>query len=282
MAEVLKGLPVAKEINEKTQANIKVLKDAGITPKLAILRVGEKGDDIYYENAAVKKCLQLGIDVLQVHLEDTVSQKKLEDELETLNSDPSVHGILILRPLPNHLDDGRIAELIDPQKDVDGISPMSLYGVFAGENRGFVPCTARACMEMLKFYNIPVQGKKAVVIGRSLVIGKPAAMLLLKENATVTVCHSRTEDIDDIIRSGDIVISCAGKIGMVNEKCVRPGQVVIDVSMNTGSDGKMTGDADFDAVSQIVEAITPVPGGVGTMTTAIMLNNVTHAAMAQI
>ena len=282
MAEVLKGLPVAKEINEKTQANIKVLKDAGITPKLAILRVGEKGDDIYYENAAVKKCLQLGIDVLQVHLEDTVSQKKLEDELETLNSDSSVHGILILRPLPSHLDDGRIAELIDPQKDVDGISPMSLYGVFAGENRGFVPCTARACMEMLKFYNIPVQGKKAVVIGRSLVIGKPAAMLLLKENATVTVCHSRTEVIDDIIRSGDIVISCAGKIGMVNEKCVRPGQVVIDVSMNTGSDGKMTGDADFDAVSQIVEAITPVPGGVGTMTTAIMLNNVTHAAMAQI
>ncbi len=282
MAEVLKGLPVAKEINEKTQANIKVLKDAGITPKLAILRVGEKGDDIYYENAAVKKCLQLGIDVLQVHLEDTVSQKKLEDELETLNSDSSVHGILILRPLPNHLDDGRIAELIDPQKDVDGISPMSLYGVFAGENRGFVPCTARACMEMLKFYNIPVQGKKAVVIGRSLVIGKPAAMLLLKENATVTVCHSRTEVIDDIIRSGDIVISCAGKIGMVNEKCVRPGQVVIDVSMNTGSDGKMTGDADFDAVSQIVEAITPVPGGVGTMTTAIMLNNVTHAAMAKI
>ena len=282
MAEILKGMPVAKEINEKTQANIKVLKDAGITPKLAILRVGEKGDDIYYENAAVKKCLQLGIDVLQVHLEDTVSQKKLEDELETLNSDSSVHGILILRPLPNHLDDGRIAELIDPQKDVDGISPMSLYGVFAGENRGFVPCTARACMEMLKFYNIPVQGKKAVVIGRSLVIGKPAAMLLLKENATVTVCHSRTEDIDDIIRSGDIVISCAGKIGMVNEKCVRPGQVVIDVSMNTGSDGKMTGDADFDAVSQIVEAITPVPGGVGTMTTAIMLNNVTHAAMAQI
>lgn len=282
MAEVLKGLPVAKEINEKTQANIKVLKDAGITPKLAILRVGEKGDDIYYENAAVKKCLQLGIDVLQVHLEDTVSQKKLEDELETLNSDSSVHAILILRPLPNHLDDGRIAELIDPQKDIDGISPMSLYGVFAGENRGFVPCTARACMEMLKFYNIPVQGKKAVVIGRSLVIGKPAAMLLLKENATVTVCHSRTEVIDDIIRSGDIVISCAGKIGMVNEKCVRPGQVVIDVSMNTGSDGKMTGDADFDAVSQIVEAITPVPGGVGTMTTAIMLNNVTHAAMAQI
>lgn len=282
MAEVLKGLPVTKEINEKTQANIKVLKDAGITPKLAILRVGEKGDDIYYENAAVKKCLQLGIDVLQVHLEDTVSQKKLEDELETLNSDSSVHAILILRPLPNHLDDGRIAELIDPQKDVDGISPMSLYGVFAGENRGFVPCTARACMEMLKFYNIPVQGKKAVVIGRSLVIGKPAAMLLLKENATVTVCHSRTEDIDDIIRSGDIVISCAGKIGMVNEKCVRPGQVVIDVSMNTGSDGKTTGDADFDAVSQIVEAITPVPGGVGTMTTAIMLNNVTHAAMAQI
>ena len=282
MAEVLKGLPVAKEINEKTQVNIKVLKDAGITPKLAILRVGEKGDDIYYENAAVKKCLQLGIDVLQVHLEDTVSQKKLEDELETLNLDSSVHGILILRPLPSHLDDGRIAELIDPQKDVDGISPMSLYGVFAGENRGFVPCTARACMEMLKFYNIPVQGKKAVVIGRSLVIGKPAAMLLLKENATVTVCHSRTEDIDDIIRSGDIVISCAGKIGMVNEKCVRPGQVVIDVSMNTGSDGKTTGDADFDAVSQIVEAITPVPGGVGTMTTAIMLNNVTHAAMAQI
>ena len=282
MAEVLKGLPVAKEINEKTQANIKVLKDAGITPKLAILRVGEKGDDIYYENAAVKKCLQLGIDVLQVHLEDTVSQKKLEDELETLNSDSSVHAILILRPLPSHLDDGRIAELIDPKKDVDGISPMSLYGVFAGENRGFVPCTARACMEMLKFYNIPVQGKKAVVIGRSLVIGKPAAMLLLKENATVTVCHSRTEDIDDIIRSGDIVISCAGKIGMINEKCVRPGQVVIDVSMNTGSDGKMTGDADFDAVSQIVEAITPVPGGVGTMTTAIMLNNVTHAAMAKI
>ena len=279
MANLLKGVPVAKSINADSERMIEALKGQGITPKLSIVRVGDKEDDIYYENAAAKRCAALGVCCELIHFASNVTQELLEDEVKRLNSDDSVSGVLILRPLPAHIDSDRISELLCPDKDVDGITPFSLYCVFSGQNGGFVPCTARACLETLKYYGIPLSGKRAVVIGRSLVIGKPVSMLLLKENATVTVCHTKTVDLYKITREADIIVTSAGKVKSLTERYVSGGQTVIDVSMNTDDDGNICGDADFPAVSEIVDNITPVPGGIGSVTTAILINNTVKAAL---
>lgn len=279
MANLMKGLPVARIINQETGEKIEILRNSGIIPKLAIVRVGDKDDDVYYENSAVKRCGTLGIDTELCHLSEGVSQSELEAEIIRLNEDPLIHGVLILRPLPKHIDDGKISRLLAPEKDVDGITPHALYNVFSGQGYGFVPCTAKSCIEILKYYIGDLSGKNAVVIGRSLVIGKPVAMLLLSENATVTICHTKTKNLADITKRADIIITSAGSAGSLTEKHVSSGQFVIDVGMNTDSNGNMCGDADFEKVSDVVDSITPVPGGVGSVTTAVLLNNVVRSAM---
>ena len=278
MAQLLKGAEVVSALNETIQADVTALLSRGVTPKLAILRVGDKPDDLAYERGAMKRAETVGVAVRQIALPQTVSQEELLAEIETINSDESIHGCLMLRPLPKHIDDLRAREALLPEKDIDGITEGSLAGVFTGTKRGFPPCTAQACMEILRHYQIDLTGKNAIVIGRSLVIGKPVAMMLLGQNATVTICHTKTKDMPALTKRADILIVAAGKPGVVGAEYVSAGQIVLDVGINFNAEGKMTGDADFAAVEPIVGAITPVPGGVGTVTTSVLMAHVVEAA----
>ncbi len=278
MAQLLKGAEVVSALNETIQADVTALLLRGVTPTLAILRVGDKPDDLAYERGAMKRAETVGVAVRQIALPQTVSQEELLAEIEKINSDESIHGCLMLRPLPKHIDDLRAREALLPEKDIDGITEGSLAGVFTGTKRGFPPCTAQACMEILRHYQIDLAGKNAVVIGRSLVIGKPVAMMLLGQNATVTICHTKTKDMPALTKRADILIVAAGKPGVVGAEYVSAGQIVLDVGINFNAEGKMTGDADFAAVEPIVGAITPVPGGVGTVTTSVLMAHVVEAA----
>ena len=278
MAQLLKGAEVVSALNETIQADVTALLSRGVTPTLAILRVGDKPDDLAYERGAMKRAETVGVAVRQIALPQTVSQEELLAEIEKINSDESIHGCLMLRPLPKHIDDLRAREALLPEKDIDGITEGSLAGVFTGTKRGFPPCTAQACMEILRHYQIDLAGKNTVVIGRSLVIGKPVAMMLLGQNATVTICHTKTKDMPALTKRADILIVAAGKPGVVGAEYVSAGQIVLDVGINFNAEGKMTGDADFAAVEPIVGAITPVPGGVGTVTTSVLMAHVVEAA----
>ena len=278
MAQLLKGAEVVSALNETIQADVAALLSRGVTPTLAILRVGDKPDDLAYERGAMKRAETVGVVVRQIALPQTVSQEELLAEIEKINSDESIHGCLMLRPLPKHIDDLRAREALLPEKDIDGITEGSLAGVFTGTKRGFPPCTAQACMEILRHYQIDLAGKNAIVIGRSLVIGKPVAMMLLGQNATVTICHTKTKDMPALTKRADILIVAAGKPGVVGAEYVSAGQIVLDVGINFNAEGKMTGDADFAAVEPIVGAITPVPGGVGTVTTSVLMAHVVEAA----
>lgn len=277
MAVELKGAPVAAAIDERSRAGIAALAEKGITPMLALVRVGEREDDIAYENGAVKRCERVGVAYQKVTLPENVSQETLLTEIYKLNRDASVHGVLLFLPLPKRFDGGAVRAALAPEKDIDGVTEGSLAGVFTGSGRGFAPCTAQACVEILDYYGIDCKGKKAVVVGRSLVIGKPVSMLLLDRNATVTVCHTKTVDLPAVVREAEIVIAAAGKPKVVGSECFSAGQAVIDVGINF-VDGSMYGDADFDAASKTVAAITPVPGGVGTVTTSVLVNHVVEAA----
>ncbi|MEA4914381.1 MAG: tetrahydrofolate dehydrogenase/cyclohydrolase catalytic domain-containing protein [Christensenella sp.] len=278
MAQLLKGAEVVSALNETIQTDVAALLSRGVTPTLAILRVGDKPDDLAYERGAMKRAETVGVAVRQIALPQTVSQEELLAEIEKINSDESIHGCLMLRPLPKHIDDLRAREALLPDKDIDGITEGSLAGVFTGTKRGFPPCTAQACMEILRHYQIDLAGKNAVVIGRSLVIGKPVAMMLLGQNATVTICHTKTKDMPALTIRADILIVAAGKPGVVGAEYVSAGQIVLDVGINFDASGKMTGDVDFAAVEPIVGAITPVPGGVGTVTTSVLMAHVVEAA----
>lgn len=240
--------------------------------------MGEREEDLAYERGALKRCEKTGIEVRQVVLPENVSQEALIASVEELNRDGSVHGVLVFCPLPGHLDEAAVRCALDPKKDVDGITDSSLLTVFTGRGEGYPPCTAAACMEILEHYGYAPEGKRAVVVGRSLVIGKPAAMLLIAKNATVTVCHTKTADLPAECSRADILIAAAGRAGAVGADCVSPGQVVIDVGINIGAGGDMCGDADFDAVEPVVAAITPVPGGVGAVTTSVLVSHVVKAA----
>ncbi|MCD8149212.1 MAG: bifunctional 5,10-methylenetetrahydrofolate dehydrogenase/5,10-methenyltetrahydrofolate cyclohydrolase [Clostridiales bacterium] len=279
MAKVLKGKPVADRMNEESIAQVEQLRGNGIQPTLAILRVGARVDDISYERGAMKRCDAVGVAVKNVVLPEDVSQEALMEELEQLNKDCNVHGILVFRPLPKHLDEEAVRLAMDPAKDVDGITDGSLAGVFTNTPVGFCPCTAQAALEILDYYGVECSGKRAVVIGRSLVVGRPAAMLLMHKNATVTICHTRTEDMPSVTKEADIVIACAGKMEAIDAKYFRPGQMVIDVGIGfSEAKGKLCGDVDYDVVEPIVNAITPVPGGVGSVTTAVLVKHVVEAA----
>jgi methylenetetrahydrofolate dehydrogenase (NADP+)/methenyltetrahydrofolate cyclohydrolase len=278
MAELLKGAPVAEALNVKMKAATESLKASGITPTLAILRVGEKSGDISYEKGAVKRCEAVGAAVRAIALPETASQDELLGEIDKLNGDSGVHGILIFRPLPEHIDDEAVRRALAADKDVDGITDGSLAAVMSGKGTGFYPCTAQACMEILDYYGIECKSARATVIGASLVVGLPTAVLLTNRFATVTSCHIFTKDVLTPSRGAEILISAAGKAGLVGKAHVSPGQIVIDVGINFTSDGKMVGDVAFDEVEPIVKAITPVPGGVGAVTTSVLVSHVVEAA----
>lgn len=279
MAKRLLGKEVTAALNEKIKANVAALQEKGITPTLGIVRVGEREDDLSYERGAVKRCETLGVACEKFLLPADVSQERLMEVIDQVNADDRIHGVLIFRPLPKHLDEAAVIRALAPEKDVDGITDGSMVGVFAGTDQGFPPCTPQACIEILDHYGIDCTGKKAVVVGRSLVVGKPAAMMLLKKNATVTVCHTRTVDMPSVVKEADIVIVAAGRAGVVTADYVSPGQIVIDVGINVNEEGKLCGDVAFDQVESIVDAITPVPGGVGSVTTSVLVGHVVEAAM---
>ena len=278
MAKQLLGKEVTAEMNARLQGKVAALREKGMIPCLMIIRVGERPDDIAYEKGAAKRAETIGVDVTKVLLPADVSQEELLKTIDGANKDKDVHGVLLLRPLPKHIDDDMVRAALSPDKDVDGITDGSLAGVFTGEDKGFPPCTAHACMEILDHYDIDCTGKKAVVIGRSLVVGKPAAMMLLAKNATVTVCHTRTKDMPAVCKEADILIAAAGRAGVVGKEYFSPGQTVIDVGINFTEDGRMTGDVKFDEAAEIVGAVTPVPGGVGTVTTSVLIGHVVAAA----
>lgn len=280
MASILKGAPVADAINERSKASIAELSERGIFPTLALVRIGSREDDIAYENGAVKRCDKVGVKVKNVILPEDISQNQLIEAIEDLNKDSSVHGILVFMPLPKHLDGEAVRRALLPEKDVDGITTGSLAGVFTGSGEGYPPCTSQACIEILDYYGIDCKGKRTVVVGRSLVVGKPVSMLLMAKNATVTICHTKTVDMPSVTKNAEIIIAAAGKAKALAAEYLSEGQTVIDVGINF-ADGKMCGDVDFDAAQAIVGAITPVPGGVGTVTTSVLVNHVVEAAIRQ-
>ena len=279
MAEVLKGMPVAKAISEELKARSEALQAKGVTPTLAIFRVGERDDDLSYERGAMKRAEQTGVAVKNVVLPADVDSETFFKALDDLNHDKNVHGILMFRPLPKQLDGEKARQMLAPEKDVDGCTDGSLAGVFANAKVGFPPCTAQAAMEILKFYGIDPKGKKAAVIGRSLVIGRPVAMMLMHANATVTICHTRTVDVPSITKEADIVIAASGQMESVGAEYVSEGQTVIDVGIGWNeAKGKLCGDVRFEEAEPVVAAITPVPGGVGSVTTAVLCKHVIEAA----
>lgn len=280
MEKILKGKIVADAIDEDLLKRTPALYERGIVPALAIVRVGENPSDIAYENGAVKKAKKLGLQPEKYICPADIAQEDLIQVIKAINQDEKIHGILLLQPLPKSIDADAVRNTLSPEKDLDCISDASLARLFLGSGEGFAPCTAEACIEILKFNNIDIKGKKAVVIGRSLVIGKPVAMMLLKENATITICHTRTEDRDlkDLCQGADIIIAAAGHAGTLTAGMVSPGQTIIDVGINFDDEGKMLGDVDYEPVSGIVGSITPVPGGVGSVTTTLLMKHLVEAA----
>ena len=279
MAELLKGKPVADDICAGLEPRIGALRAENVVPTLAIIRVGNREDDLAYERSIEKRFAALGLDVVKTALDENCTQGELIAALEAANEDETIHGCLMFRPLPTTLDETAACNALAPEKDVDGITPGSLYGVFADKPVGFPPCTAEACVKLLEHYEKPLEGANVTVIGRSLVIGRPVAMLLQAKNATVTMCHTRTRDLRDACAGADIVIAAAGKAGVVDDLVVSDGHSVVDVGINWDAEAnKLVGDAAFDAVEPIVDAITPVPGGVGSVTTAVLAEHVVRAA----
>lgn len=282
MEKILKGKPVADAITEDIRNRSDILREKGKIPTLAIVRVGENPADMAYERGSMKRSEKAGVYVERILLPEDVNTEQLVATVEKLNEDDAIDGVLIFSPLPKHIDEDKVRNILAAEKDVDGIGDRAMAGVYSGQSIGYSPCTAQACIEILKHYNIPIKGKKATIIGRSLIIGKPVAMMLMKEHATITVCHTRTENIQKEAQAGDIVIAAAGRAKMIDQSYMTDKQVIIDVGINEDEDGNMCGDVDFDAAEKIVKGITPVPGGVGSVTTSILMKHVVEAAEKKI
>ena len=287
MAKQLLGKEVNEALVAALQARTAALEEKGVKACLGIIRLGENPSDLSYEKGATKRAEEVGVAVKNYILPETATKEEVLAVIDEVNADDSVHGVLMFRPLPKHLknDQDEICNRLAPKKDVDSMTHMSNAGVFEGQDLGYAPCTPAACMEILDHYGIDCKGKNAVVIGRSLVVGKPAAMMLMGKNATVTVCHTKTVDTAAICRKADIIISAAGVLNSLTKDFVSEGQIVIDVSMNWNPEkitskgkGGMSGDAVFAEVEPIVGAITPVPGGVGAVTTTVLMKHVVEAA----
>ena len=274
----LRGKKVSDGIKEYVSKELETL---SFVPKLAIVRVGENPDDMSYERGATKKLKSFGLDVASYVFPQDISDEDFKNAFKDINEDDEVTGILLLRPLPRTINEKDIENMIDPKKDLDGISPINIAKVFAGDTTGFSPCTAEAVIEVLKAYDIELTGKRVTVVGRSMVVGRPVSMLLLKENATVTMTHTRTVDLKKTCSDAEIVIAAAGRAKMLNSDYCGQDAVMIDVGINVNEEGKLCGDVNFEEAEKIVEAITPVPRGVGGVTTSILLEHVVDAAIAQ-
>ncbi len=277
MAEILKGNVVTAQIKENMKKDIEELKKVGKVPTLAIVRLGSNPDDVSYERSIIKNCDAIGINSRVIEKELEFTTEELIELMDKLNNDSEVSGILVFRPLPKHIDEGKIREAISPEKDVDCMHPANLGKIFEGDMTGFQPGTPKAAMEVLLFNEVPLEGANVVVVNRSMVVGKPLLMMLLEKNATVTVCHSRTKNLPEITKNADIVVTALGRAKMFDEKYFNENSVIIDVGMSVDDDGKLSGDVDFPNVSENVKMITPVPGGVGGITTSVLLSQVVLA-----
>ena len=280
MAKILKGRPVSAKMTEETAEKVKILSEKGIIPTLAVVRVGSESDDIFYEKSILAKGDEAGVAVKLFHYKENIDGEEFLKEIEKLNRDETVNGVLIFRPLPSQIDDAAVCRLLDPKKDADGITPGSMGGVFTGSGEGFPPCTAQACIEILDYYGLELEGRKTAVIGRSLVVGRPVAAMALERNATVTLCHSRTpgKDMKEVLRKADIIIAAVGKLEMIKGDDIGEDQGILDVGINADEEGRMRGDVAFEEAEKKAACITPVPGGVGSVTTAVLMRHVVKAA----
>ena len=278
MSTILKGAPVVAAMNEANAARCAALREKGVVPTLAVVRVGAREDDLSYEKGVMARCAKVGVEVKQFLLPADAAQEELLRVIAGINADAAIHGCLLFRPLPKQFDDRAVRAALAPEKDIDGITDGSLAGVFTNTDLGYAPCTAQACLEILKYYSVPLSGKRAVVVGRSLVVGKPAAMMLDRENATVTLCNSRTQNLPALCKEADVVVVAMGKMGAVGADCLREGQTVVDVGIHVNEEGRLCGDVKFAEAEPVVDAITPVPGGVGTVTTSVLVGHVVQAA----
>ncbi len=273
----LKGAAVSAKIKEQVETLLTGLK--GKTPKLAIVRVGERPDDLSYERGALKKMESFGLMGESFAFPQDITDEAFKEEFAKINENPDIDGILLLRPLPKQIKEKDIEHMIDPGKDLDGISPENIARVFAGDDTGFAPCTAEAVVEVLKANDISLTGKRVVIMGRSMVVGRPLSMLMLKENATVTICHTRTEDLKETCKNAQILVAAAGRARMVDASFVGTDAIVVDVGINVDEDGKLCGDVDFDSLEGTASMATPVPGGVGAVTTAVLARHLVLAAL---
>lgn len=275
----LKGAAVSAKIKEEVEGLLTGLHDR--KPKLAIVRVGERPDDLSYERGALKKMESFGLQAESFAFPEDITDEAFKKEFEAINLNKDIDGILLLRPLPKQINEKDIEHMIDPDKDLDGISPENIAKVFAGDDTGFVPCTAEAVIEVLKANDIVLSGKRVAVVGRSMVVGRPLSMLMLKEHATVTICHTRTENLMETCKHAEILVAAAGRAKMIDASYVGDGAVVIDVGINVDEDGKLCGDVDFDSLEGTASMATPVPGGVGAVTTAVLARHLVKASLAR-
>ncbi|NFD56696.1 bifunctional 5,10-methylenetetrahydrofolate dehydrogenase/5,10-methenyltetrahydrofolate cyclohydrolase [Clostridium botulinum] len=278
MTKILYGNEVALKIKEDLNLRIDKLKEKNIIPKLAILRMGNKQDDIAYERSIIKSCEKLNIETKVEELSEDILEEDFLKLMESLNKEKEIHGILVFRPYPKHLNENIINSSIALNKDVDCMHPLNLERIFEGDLDGFMPCTPEAVIEILRYYDIDLKGKNIVIINRSMVVGKPLSMMALSHNATVTICHSKTIDLPSITKKADIVVTAIGKAKLIKEEYFNEDSIVMDVSINVDENGKLCGDVDFENVKEKVVAITPVPKGVGSVTTTLLLKHIVDAA----
>ena len=274
----MKGSEVSEKMKEMLLAKVHALKADGITPTLAVVRVGSRQDNMVYERAILRRFNALGMDVNVHEFPENITQQDFDSEFMKLNDDPEIHGILLFQPLPDGLSSKYVRVHMNPLKDIDGMSPLNEAGIFEGGSEGFAPCTASAVMTVLARNGYDPAGRNVVIVGRSMVIGRPLSMLMLRANATVTVCHSKTKNLVEICRKADILVAAVGHAKMITPDYVNKKSIVIDVGIDTDKEGNLCGDVDFVRVEPVVQAITPVPGGVGAVTTSVLAENLLKAA----
>ena len=279
--KIIKGKPVADRITENLIEETKKLKELDIVPKLAIVRIGENPDDMSYERGAMNRCAKIGIDVQNIVLQGDVSEGEYIEVIKNLNDDKNINGILCLRPLPKNINENKVKSIIDAKKDVDCFNPINSAKLFEGEKDGYAPCTPEAVMKILNHYEVDLSGKKVVVLGRSLIVGKPVSMMLMGENATVTICHSKTENLAEEAKKADVLVAAIGRAKMVDKSYIKEGATVIDVGINVDESGNLCGDVDTESAIGIAKMVTPVPAGVGSVTTSVLAEHVIKACKIQ-
>lgn len=275
--KVLLGKPVADAIYKKAKVRISLLREYGYIPRVAMVQIGTASDDTYYKQSLMRQCERIGIQTDDVSLPETITEEELIHQIQLFNENQEIHGVMIFRPLPAHISNEKISCFLDHCKDVDYMNPDNLGKIIIGKSRGRLPGTPAAVMEMLDFYKIPLEGQGIVIVNRSLVVGKPLAMLLLDRSATVTVCHSKTKELADVMRRADIVVTAVGRPEWFTASSFDSHSVVIDIGINKRADGSMCGDVDYSSIENRVAAVTPVPRGIGVVTSAVLLRNVVYA-----